>query len=128
MNFEKLLLTINLEECIDSMLFDENTVIAEYKEDDIYLSIIVDGKINFDYKGINYTSAKKYTDEIRNLIKNNGIFSDITLHEYNQFMIVGSYNNNEIKLSLDADISKMDYETLKNEFRELAKAIRREYK
>lgn len=76
--WSKLLQSCSLEECVDSLLFDNGTVLASVESDTgIRVSIMVFGEIRLWYKGKLYCRAAAFPEELIDAIKHATNYSEI---------------------------------------------------
>lgn len=102
---------IEPKKCIDSMLFDAETIIAELTYNNkVTISLEVSGDINIKHKNKTYTSATEYTKELKDLIISDGIYADgVEVINYNEFRLT-CYNKNNLVFDIlyDKNLTNMN--------------------
>lgn len=111
----------NLNECIDSLLFDDETI-AQLNTKEYMVTIEVIGDIRLFFKGQLYKSAANYPDELVKLLKSGKAYENENLeicdNNWFEINIYESTKNNEKELINDEilddiDISKITKDDLK---------------
>ena len=125
----------NLNECVDSMLFDSDIMIASMEckigNHNIVVTLMTRGSVKVEYKENVYRYPSDFPDELKAKIKNNPNWwdddEDIYIDENNWFEYIYDHRYKGETYSdgimCEGDISKYSIEDLKKEMMDICKWI-----